>query len=137
MKPGRPHPVLTGAILVALFLVSFQMRWQYIQETRFIQPVRADALEYTQIAYNLAYRGLFTISQNPTHSTREARPPGYCFFLAAIAKLTDSPRSFHRTARIAQCVMGALTVLLTFALASFLLPVRWAFLPALLALIRE
>lgn len=121
--------------LAVLFILSFTLRWQYIHKTVFLQPLRADAYRYYAIGHNLATYGLFTSNSPPVESTSEARPPGYCFFLAAIDKLTPSFQTFYQTTLWLQCLLGALTVIFSYFLARFFMPITWALLAAMLVMI--
>lgn len=120
-------------VVVLLFLIAFTLRWGYAVNTRIIEPLRADAGAYTMIAQNLAHDHLFTSKADhhgqPSH---EARPPGYPFFLALIVSLTASLPSFYSSTLLVQCVLGAITVILAYFLAGYLLPRTWALLVALL-----
>lgn len=122
-------------ILIVGFLLvfSFFLRWEYVEHTEIIQPIRADARAYTLIAHNLAHDHLFTSKADhkgmPSH---EARPAGYPFFLAAIVSLTSSFQSFYLTTLLVQCFFGTITVGLVYGLARFLLPPLWSFVAALL-----
>lgn len=122
-------------ILAVIFVLSFTLRWQYIHKTVFLQPLRADAYKYYVIGHNLATYGLFTSKSLPVESTPEARPPGYCFFLAAIDKMTPSFQAFYQTTLWLQCLLGALTVIFSYFLARFLMPIPWALLAAVLVMI--
>jgi len=120
-------------LLVALLVIlSFVLRWEYVKNTNIIHPIRADAYEYTMIAHNLANDHVFTSERNhqgkPSH---EARPPGYVFFLAAIVSLTDSFQAFYISILFIQCLFGAGTVGLVYALARFMFPPFWSALAAL------
>ena len=121
--------------LLGMFLLSFFLRWQYIKNTEIIKPIRADAYQYVVIASNLATHGKFTSANPPLHSTQEARPPGYCFFLASIFKVTDNFQEFYRTTLWIQSLLGSLTVLMTYFIARFLLAPGWSILAALLMMI--
>ena len=118
--------------LIAIFLLSFTLRWQYVKNTEIINPIRADAYQYVAIANNLATHGLFTSADPPLQSTPETRPPGYCYFLAGVFKATGSFSSFYLKTLAIQCFLGALTVVLTYFLARFFLSPWLAFIPAIL-----
>lgn len=122
----------TAIALTLLFILAFFLRWQYIVNTKFDNPLRADAREYAIIAENLATAQVFSLTVNPADSANPARPPGYPFFLAGIRMLTDTFQSFYWTTLLLQCLLGAATVTLTYWLASYALPRPWASLIALL-----
>jgi len=115
-------------LLALIFLLSFYLRWTYISNTSIIQPIRADAYQYVRIALNLEKHHVFSSDEisgkNP--SRYETRPPGYPFFLAAIASITDSFSAFYRTTLLIQSAIGAMTVILTYMLTRFILPFRWS-----------
>jgi len=120
-------------LVVLLLIFSLFLRWEYVLNTKIISPIRADAYAYTMIAHNLARDHVFTSKQahqgQPSHETR---PPGYVFFLAGVVLLTDSFQEFYTTTLFLQCLLGAGTVVLVYALARFLLPPLWSALAALL-----
>ena len=121
-------------LMVAFLLVpSFFLRWEYVNNTKIIEPLRADAYAYTMVAKNLAFDHVFT--SKPDHHgkpSHDGRPPGYPFFLALIFFLTGSLQAFYYSTLLVQCFIGASTVVLVYILAGFLLPRPWAFLAALL-----
>ncbi len=119
----------TLLFITILFIVSFQLRWWYIKGTTMIKPIRADAWEYTAIAYNLAEHGAYSTDTGvEVKSKPNARDPGYPIFLAGIIKATK-PRTlkefFYTTAWI-QSILGATTVIISYFLARFFLPPVWS-----------
>ncbi len=123
----------TFVTLTLLLALAFFLRWQYVLNSKFDKPIRADAREYVRIAGNLATSHVFSMTANPADSDQPTRPPGYPMFLAVIFALTNSFRSFHWTTIIIQCLLGAATVVITYVLASYALPRPWATITALLA----
>jgi hypothetical protein len=57
--------LLTALTIVLLFTGSFFLRWGYINNTEFIQPVRADARNYLMLALNLAQNGIYSSGEFP------------------------------------------------------------------------
>ncbi len=123
-------------ILISIFIASFCLRWGYVRNTSIIQPIRADAYSYVKIAYNLTHHHVYSSADDPQgKSSPETRPPGYTFFLAGIMLLTDSFDSFYLSTLYIQCLMGAMIVLLTYALSRFLLSPMWSLLPTCLVMV--
>ena len=101
-----------------------------------IFPIRADARVYTIIAYNLARKGIYSIQTGSDVKPDPGdRDPGYPFFLSIIAKKADSLTGFFYSAGLAQSVIGAFTVVLTFFLARFFLSHSLSLIVCLLAMI--
>ncbi|HAW51129.1 MAG TPA: hypothetical protein DCX54_02200 [Flavobacteriales bacterium] len=116
-----------------LIILAFSLRWGYVTNSQFNQPVRSDAYNYFKIGKNLAFDHVFNSSfKHNGKSRHEARPPGYPFFLAAIFKITNSPQAFYKLTLIIQCLLGALTVALTYKLTCYLVPPIWSMLAAFL-----
>jgi len=123
-------------LFTGIFIASLYLRWGYIKNTSIIKPVMKDAYAYALIAHNLADNHVFSSAKDPKgKSSPEARPPGYSFFLAAIVLITDSFNSFYHTALWIQSIIGALTVLLAYALARFILPKPWSLMVAFLVMV--
>ncbi len=123
-------------ILTVVFIISYYLRWAYINNTSIVQPVVKDAYAYTMIAQNLVNNHVFSSNKSlKGQSTPESRPPGYPFFLAIIVWFTDSFNSFYFTTLWIQSIIGAMTVLLTYTLARFLLPKVWSLSAALLIMV--
>ena len=123
-------------LLIALFVASYTLRWEYVKNTKIVGPVIKDAYYYTRIAHNLADNHVFSSAVDPKgRSTHEARRPGYPYFLSSIVLFTDSFKSFYLTTLWLQSIIGALTVLLSYALARFLLPKPWALSVAFLTMV--
>lgn len=125
----RTKTIITLSLLVVL---AFFLRWQYIINTKFDNPLRADAHEYAVIAENLATAHVFSLTANPADSGNPARPPGYPIFLAGIRLLSSSFLSFYWTTLFIQCLLGAATVAITYGLARYAMSRPWAILTALL-----
>lgn len=123
----------TLVTLILLLALAFFLRWQYVLNTKVIDPFRADAHDYVTIAKNLATSHVFSMTANPADSGEPVRPPGYPMFLALIMVLTSSFLSFYWTTLLLQCLLGAATVVITYSLASYALPRPWAIITALLA----
>ncbi len=123
----RPDQWLTISIVSILLILSFVIRWQYINHTSMIKPIRADAREYTLIGLNLAnYRAFTTDTGKEVESTPEYRDPGYPFFLAGIILVTNSFQQFLYVTLWTQALLGALTVVFTYFISRFFLPVPWS-----------
>lgn len=116
-----------------LGILAFSLRWGYVANSQFNQPVRSDAYYYVMLGKNLAFDHVFnSAAEHNGKSRHEARPPGYPFFLAAMFKITNSFPAFFKFTLITQCLLGALTVVLTYQLARYLVPPIWSMVAALL-----
>jgi 4-amino-4-deoxy-L-arabinose transferase-like glycosyltransferase len=115
-----------------LFVLAFLLRFVAVYAAR--DPHRfhgmqagSDAVEYDRIGQNLAKGNGYAIT--PGHPT-SLRDPGFPFLLAGIYTL--SFKNYYLV-YMAQCLMGALTCLLTYFLARMLLPEFQARIASLLA----
>lgn len=109
--------------LIILIIASY-FRIIMIQETEVIVPIRADALEYYNYAYNLQNYGIYSLQDfNNTDSLPVAdsvRPPGYALFLLPFL---EQPPNLAMVAKIqyAQVLLSVITLLLAiFIFRSFL-----------------
>ena len=108
--------------LIVLFFFALTIRAAYDLH-RHAMPTVEDSGAFDQIAWNLASEGRYegawnllgeSVYRGVDRVPTANRPPSYVFFLAAIYKIAG-----HHpvAAQLAQAVMGALLVLLVFALA--------------------
>lgn len=121
--------------ILSLLVGSFLLRWNYVQGTEMIMPIRGDASLYTQIACNLVEHGVYSTDVGPDiKPTPQSRDPGYPFFLAAIIKLSGLDVYFFLKTCWVQSLLGAITVVLSYFLARFVLPPLWSASVSILAM---
>lgn len=121
---------ITYFILFLIMSGALFYRLDHMRNTPIPSPIRSDAKQYVNYAVNLLQFG--TLNRDFTPNTKPQpdswRTPGYPIFLAAIIKLSGHDNfhtiSYYNTLLI-QAFIGVLTVLLTFLVARFFLPI-WA-----------
>jgi 4-amino-4-deoxy-L-arabinose transferase-like glycosyltransferase len=119
--------------LLVLFtgVLALGFRYYYVTQTQVFQPVnqanvRADAVEYYNCARNLVRHGVFSKSREGTTLTSDSfRDPGYPVFEAGWMKVFGQWDSWYAAMLLSQALLGALTVVLTLALARRWMPLRW------------
>ncbi len=122
-----PHKQLTFS-LVLITLLSIWIRISYFQQTVIIRPVRGDAYNYVQYAYNLVNHGTFSkdgVNSSPKPDSYWS--PGYPAFMAA-AVLVEERLGINAyvVTMYAQAVLGALTAVFTLLLGRLFLGPKWA-----------
>ncbi len=123
--------VVLLALLGLLLIFSFLLRIMYIENTKIIAPIRADARSYVVLALNLAEHHVYSSAKFPAYSdTAEQWPPGFPLLMSFIYSASKSFGGFYWTTLLIQSFLGALTALLSFYLARRMLPDPWAFLLA-------
>ncbi len=114
-----------------LFFVALTLRLTYQRESVIDHPIRADAREYFFAAYNLHRFQVYSTRPSPPGSNVPPepdfkRPPGYPLFLYPfIASSREAPQFLHRVG-VAQAILGALTVVLAYALARLFLGIPFS-----------
>lgn len=113
--------------LLVLGVLALAIRWYYISHAVVYHPIRGDAIQYHAYAWNLAEHGVF--SKELPGSTGVApdsfRDPGYPVFLAFWMKVFPDFDAWYAAVLIAQCLLGALTVVLLVSAARGWLRDRW------------
>lgn len=109
------------AVLVGLLTaVALALRLWFVSASIVDRPLRADAAQYVQYAANLEAHGTFSLSTDVPPRPDAVRSPGYPAFLVAVRALAGA--RWYEAVRIAQAILGALLVLLTYRLARAVLP---------------
>ena len=124
-------PTWPTLALLAIILVSLDLRVQNVLHTVVDHPIRADALEYVAYAWNLHEHGVYSRKMTPPGEAPQSdalRPPGYPLFLYAVLGSRPDYSDLRRLLVI-QALLSTATVVLTFLLARGFLSVT----PALLA----
>jgi 4-amino-4-deoxy-L-arabinose transferase-like glycosyltransferase len=102
--------------------------------TPIYNPIRSDALQYTQYALNILNFGTHSSVFDPSIGDPVPdnwRTPGYPLFLALIMKL-GGVDNFYVFTRLIQSLLGSISVLLTYLVARFFLPYWSSLLASLL-----
>jgi 4-amino-4-deoxy-L-arabinose transferase-like glycosyltransferase len=112
--------VLTGGVVAAILILALVLRIAEVQRTSGYRPIN-DAGSYLTLASEIAHTGDYSLSRRPGSGAGGTRgpsayfAPGYPYFLAAVDLIdghtTRRDGAIH-PARIAQAVLGAITVAL-------------------------
>lgn len=143
-KQNTPHAKwapTTGMLLALIMLLAAWLRIDAALQTEVDRPIRADAAHYVAYAYNI--RHFSTYSKEKTFAdtaTGKAPPPdafvapGYPALLSLL--MEDAPDwDFIRRVMLVQALLGVLLVPLTYFVGTWMMPARWALLPAALVAI--
>ncbi len=118
------------AIACVLFCAALGLRLMYQAEAVVQAPLRADALKYFSVAYNVCHFGLYSAETPGTADAPPATPTtlsaGYPLFLLPFVCTSGSVKQFLSRVLMAQAVMGALVVVFTFLIAQHSLGLAWA-----------
>ncbi|MCA8965310.1 MAG: glycosyltransferase family 39 protein [Planctomycetes bacterium] len=114
----RAERIVLLGIVVA---VAIALRWGFVATAFVPNPLRADAGEYARYAHNLVAHGTYSLSTAEAPPPDSFRSPGYPLLLAACRAAAGEAHWLSLVIAL-QVVFGAATVLLTFLLASRLLP---------------
>jgi Flp pilus assembly protein TadD len=115
-----------------LWLLALGLRLLFLSGLDVGETLRADALSYAQLAWNLAHHGAYTTSMEPPRVPHTVWPPGYPLLLAPCFAGHDL-RGGTAAALPAQVVVGSALPLLVVALGRRLVPAPLAWLAGLLA----
>lgn len=110
---------------VVFFLVVFTVvfRGLYVFTAEAIRPeVRADSLKYVVTAINLNTSGDYSSDMEPPLKSSTRLAPGYPFFLAGIRFIAGENKRFLRLTKVVHVLIGALSVVMLYLIASILLP---------------
>jgi len=127
--------------LSTLTLFAFTLRWYYVNTAVVIAPLRGDAMQYYEYAWNLAHHWVFAknVPGAAAITPDNYRDPGYPLFLAVWMKLVGNTGnswyagdSWYIAILRCQALLGALTVLLATRLGRYWLSPRWAIVAGLL-----
>lgn len=128
---SRRHAVF--AVLTLILLIAGYLRFGALNQTVVLAPLRADAGQYFSYAFNLKYRGVYSVARPAPHSQPRPdayRSPGYPLFMAAF--MGDVPaKTMLFQITLAQTFLGLATVLLAFGLFRHFVPSAWALCGAL------
>ena len=106
-------------IVCLVFVIALFIRIKYIENTSFVDPVRADAQTYVMYGYNLAFHGIFSkdfsSSKQPTPDSFCS--PGYPFLISRaimIGQKLGGIEKYYFITLYTQAVLSALLIPLTF-----------------------
>lgn len=115
-------------ILLAIVVLSLDLRLQSVIHTVVDEPIRADAHDYFTYAYNLHQHGIYSRTFTPAGTLPEPdalRPPAYPLFLYPFMSAVPDTDTL-RHILIAQALISTLTVILTFLIARLFIPATLA-----------
>lgn len=121
--------------LSSITLLALALRWYYVNTAVVLSPMRGDATQYYEYAWNLAHHGVFAkdVPGTTTITPDNYRDPGYPLFLAIWMKLVGATgdswyagTSWYDAVLQCQALLGALTVALATQLGRSWLSPRWA-----------
>ena len=121
--------------LFTITLFALALRWYYVSTAVVLSPMRGDATQYYEYAWNLTHHGVFAkdVPGATTITPDNYRDPGYPMFLAIWMKLVgetgdswNAGTSWYATVLQSQALLGALTVALATQLGRSWLSPRWA-----------
>ncbi len=114
----RAERIVLLGIVVA---VAIALRWAFVATAFVPNPLRADAGEYARYAQNLVEHGTYSLSTAEVPPPDSFRSPGYPLLLAACRAAVGEAHWLSLVLAL-QVLFGGATVLLTFLLASRLVP---------------
>lgn len=112
--------------IVLLFIIALAVRFWYIHDTNFIDPIKADAQKYFILALNLYYNGTYSWHAGASPSPTASVAPGYPFFVLANFFVFPSLKGIFYFVLSVQAFLGALTVCLVFSISTRILPYAWS-----------
>ena len=105
------------AVLVAIVvIVAAALRAGFVGTAVVQAPLRVDAGQYAQYAYNLVEHGTYSLQQQVPPAPDSFRSPGYPLMLA-LCRLLGGEDGWYAIARWLQVVLSTLTVLVAYRLA--------------------
>jgi hypothetical protein len=109
-----------GLIAIAVFLLAWSLRQQFVMTMRVDVPLAGDCKFYLAYAYNLVTHGTFSAAFPGAIAPvvpDDFRGPGYPLFLAAVLQSVGAAGDWYHPTLALQALLGALTVLLGMRLA--------------------
>ncbi|HET7664004.1 MAG TPA: glycosyltransferase family 39 protein [Rhodanobacteraceae bacterium] len=121
------HRWIWPTAVIAITLLALGLRWYFVSTARVINPIRADAMQYYNFAWNLAHHGVFSGSSpgSTTVIPGNYRDPGYPLLLAIWMKVFGNRELWYAAVLLTQALLSALTVPLAMLLGRRWLNWRW------------
>ncbi len=106
-------------LLLLVLVLAFGVRFLYLSEAVYANPLRGDASQYFASAYNLFHNGVYSsqisgLSSDKGLRSDASRGPGYPFFLMPFLTVSQDLPAFFNNVFLVQAVIGTLSVGLTF-----------------------
>lgn len=120
--------------LLVLTLFAATARWYYVSTAQVVNPVRGDAVQYVNYAWNILTHHTFAkdLSTSTTITPDNYRDPGYPAFLAILMDRFGTGSSWYAAVLMTQAILGALTVAIATQLGNIWLRKRWALIAGVL-----
>jgi 4-amino-4-deoxy-L-arabinose transferase-like glycosyltransferase len=132
---SEPEKRCMFLVILAILIIAGLLRLFYVNTVVVDAPIRADARKYTILGYNLASKGVYSLSlSEPLRPTRYITP-GYPLFLALLFKVAGGLEAFYLLVLNSQAIVSTLTVLLVYYLGLKLASCRTAIFASILAAI--
>ncbi|MFP4477419.1 MAG: ArnT family glycosyltransferase [Desulfatibacillaceae bacterium] len=134
MDNGVLKPKGKSAALLALLVLvcAVSLRLAYVAETRVVNPVVLDALDYVAYGYNMATHGVYSKQTGTADPTPDSfRSPGFPALIAGSIMIFGE-NGFYKPILFVHVLYGAATALLAFLLTRLFLPLWGAFLAGML-----
>jgi 4-amino-4-deoxy-L-arabinose transferase-like glycosyltransferase len=137
MKPNTINNKTFWLLSAIVLIVSLFFRISMVNNSEVKQPVRADAAQYYQYAYNLKQHGIYSRQRIRTDDDGSYlvpdryRPPGYSLFILPFAEYPPTDEMNNKIV-ILQAVISTFTVYLSFILFRSFMSSAWAFTASIL-----
>jgi len=114
--------------LTVLTLFALVLRVYYVRTAVVDHPIRGDAVQYYNYAWNLTHHQVFAkdAPDAAIATPDNYRDPGYPLFLSLLMQLMGSAESWYAAVLLCQAMLGALTVALATQLGRYWLSEHWA-----------
>jgi len=105
---GKTSRLVVAVLAVIVFALS--LRWYYLATAVVSDPVRGDAVEYYNYAWNLLNRHVFSMSPPGSEvvTPDSYRDPGYPLLMAVWMAITNDLDRWYAGVLLTQAALGAL-----------------------------
>lgn len=122
-------------VLIIIFIISIVFRLAYVFALEIESPLRADALKYFSLAFNLLNHNIYSFGQSEPLLISTLITPGYPLFLSFVLSFSKTIGSFNIYVLVVQAVISSFSTVLIFLLAKKIIPYWGAILCAGLVVI--